>query len=146
MPSTGGMNGKRCSPKIFGLLLKSHHLLYRCWEHEATSASSFAYCHSAALVLVSPLDKVRRPSFSRVTKSRSPLAYPLYKAEAGYTIRPQNFLPNFLPSRPQTKKGQLESWPNSLNSLVGARGFEPPATCTSCSFVRKDLNRYRFCC
>jgi hypothetical protein len=34
-----------------------------------------------------------------------------------------------------SEKGQPDGWPDSLNSLVGARGFELPAACILCAAV-----------
>ena len=35
------------------------------------------------------------------------------------------------------EKGQPLGWPNSLISLVGARGFEPPTPCTPCTYATR---------
>ena len=48
----------------------------------------------------------------------------------------KNYLPNDLPARPETKKASSKAGP-SLNSLVGARGFEPPTTCTPCTYATR---------
>ncbi len=34
-------------------------------------------------------------------------------------------------------KGHSEEWPFSLMTLVGARGFEPPTTCTPCKYATR---------